>query len=66
VRATKKIQGIPEQPGPVYAEVQPGISDTNLEMKKNVAYYYNPIKLSVSGKFEMGDNVAYGIRSVER
>jgi len=37
-------------------------SDAYLEMQKNVAY--SPIKLSVSGKFEMGDNVAYGIRSV--
>ena len=62
MRVTKKSQGVPEQPGPVYAEVQPGTSDAHLEMKKNVAY--SPIKLSVSGKFEMGDNVAYGYRSV--
>jgi len=62
VWVTKKSQGVPEQPGPVYAEVQPGTSDAHLEMKKNVAY--SPIKLPVSGKFEMGDNVAYGFRSV--
>ena len=62
MRVTKKSQGIPEQPGPVYAEVQQGTSDVHLEMKNNVAY--SPIKLPVSGKFEMGDNVAHGFRSV--
>jgi len=61
VRVTKKTQRVPEQPGPVYAEVQPGTGDAHLEMKKNVAY--SPIKFPVSGKFEMGDYVAYGFRS---
>ena len=61
MRVTKS-QEVPEQPGPVYAEVQPVTSDAHFKMKKNVAY--SPIKLPVSGKFEMGDNVAYGIRSV--
>ena len=62
MRVTKKSQGVPEQPSPVYAEVQPGKGDAHPEMKKNVAY--SPIKFLVSGKFEMGDNVAYGFRSV--
>jgi len=62
LRVTKKSQEIPEQPGPAHAKLQPGTSDAHLEMQKNVAY--SPIKLSVSGKFEMGDNVAYGFSPV--
>ena len=49
VRKTKS-QGFPEQPDPVYAEVQPESTDTQLKMRMNIAVE----------KFEMGKNVAYG------
>jgi len=41
VRVTKKSQEVPEQPGPVYAEVQPGTSDAHLAPPKllNAAVY---------------------------
>jgi len=56
VRKTK------EQPGPVYAEIQPETTDAHPEMKMNVAY--GPIEQPVAGKFEMGDNPAYASRTV--
>jgi len=51
VRKTK------EQPGPVYAEIQPETTDAHPEMKMNVAY--GPVEAPVTEKFEMGDNLAY-------
>ena len=46
-----------EQPGPVYAEIQPETTDAHPKMKMNVAY--GPVELPVTEKFEMGDNLAY-------
>jgi len=46
-----------EQPGPVYAEIQPKVTDAHPEMKINVAY--DPVEPPVTEKFEMGDNLAY-------
>jgi len=33
-----KSQGVSKQPGPVYAEVQPGTTDVHLEMRIDVVY----------------------------
>ena len=51
-----------EKPGPVYAEFQPVTNDAHPEMKINVAY--GPIEPHVTDQFEMGDNLAYGSRTV--
>jgi len=53
--AVRKSQGIPEQPGPVYAEVQPRITDAQVKMRINIAYG----QTIAVGKFKTGDNVAY-------
>ena len=54
-RKTKKSQGLPEHPDPVYAEVQPGTTNAHLEMKMNVAYCPTEHAIAV-GKLETQGN----------
>ena len=70
VTKTKKSQGFPEQPGPLYDEMKPGprytdvpsemSSDALVEMKMNIAY--GPIEHAVAaGDNEIG-KITYAFR----